>query len=159
MPEILYTVTLTQEERDYLHDLSHNGQRAAKTMLNALILLAVDRGEYQSQEKKSEKIIAETLNIGLRTINRLKKEFVEEGLEAALVRKPSPPRRVRYDGDAQARLTALACSKAPEGHASWSLRLLADKMVELEYAENISHETVRRLLKKANLSLGKRKNG
>jgi len=159
MPEILYTVTLTQEERDYLHDLSHNGQRAAKTMLNALILLAVDRGEYQSQEKKSEKIIAETLNIGLRTINRLKKEFVEEGLEAALVRKPSPPRRVRYDGDAQARLTALACSKAPEGHASWSLRLLADKMVELEYAENISHETVRRLLKKANLNLGKRKNG
>lgn len=159
MPEILYTVTLTQEERDYLHDLSHNGQRAAKTMLNALILLAVDRGEYQSQEKKSEKIIAETLNIGLRTINRLKKEFVEEGLEAALVRKPSPPRRIRYDGEAQAHLTALACSKAPEGHASWSLRLLADKMVELEYAENISHETVRQILKKANLNLGKRKNG
>lgn len=148
MPEIRYTVTLTQAERDYLRDLSHNGKRAAKTILNALILLAVDNGEYQPQEKKSERVIAETLNIGLRTINRLKKEFVEGGLEVALERKPSPPRRIRYDGDAQAHLTALACSKAPDGHATWSLRLLADKMVELEYAENISHETVRRLLKK-----------
>lgn len=159
MPEIRYTVTLSQEERSYLHELSHNGKRAAKTVLNALILLAVDKGRFQTHAKKTEQMIAETLNIGLRTINRLKKEFVEDGLEVALGRKPAAPRGIRYDGDTQAHLMALACSKAPAGHAAWSLRLLADKMVELNYAENISHETVRRILKKANLSLGKRKNG
>ena len=87
------------------------------------------------------------------------KRFVEEGFEAALERKPAVPRTPHYDGDFQAHLTALACSKAPDGHACWSLRLLADKIVELRYADKISHETVRRLLKKANLNLGKSRNG
>lgn len=159
MPKIEYRVTLTTEERELLHDISHNGKRSAKTVLNALILLAIDKGEYQKNIAKSDEAVAQILSVTARTIYNTKQRFVEEGLEAALERKPSPPRRIRYDGDTQAHLTALACSKAPDGHASWSLRLLADKMIELEYAENISHETVRRLLKKANLSLGKRKNG
>ena len=159
MPRLLYTVTLTKEERELLHEITHRGKHAARTISSALVLLAVDHGPFQDKSRKSEIEIAETLNITDRYINKIKQRFVEEGFEAALERKPSPPRRIRYDGDAQAHLTALACSKAPDGYASWSLRLLADKMVELEYAENISHETVRRILKKTNLNLGKRKNG
>lgn len=159
MPVISYKVTLSETERKELHDISHSGQRAARVILNALILLGVDRGEHQTAPKQSERELAAALHVSQCTVNNIKKRFVEDGFEAVFERKPSPPRRVRYDGDAQAHLTALACSKAPDGHAAWTLRLLADKMVELEYAENISHETVRRILKKANLSLGENKNG
>lgn len=158
MPVISYKVTLTQEERNELHELSHNGKRAARLILNALILLAVDRGKYQTQ-KQSERDIANTLHISPTSINNLKQRFVEEGLEAALGRKPMPSRGKKYDGDFEAHLTALACSKAPEGHARWSLRLLADRVIELQYTDKISHETIRQILKKTNLNLGKRKNG
>jgi transposase len=158
MPIISYKVTLTQKERDELHEISHNGKRAARLVLNALVFLAVDRGEHQTV-KQSERDIAETLHISPCSINNLKKRFVEEGLDAALERKPMPSRGKRHDGDFEAHLTALACSKAPEGHARWSLRLLADRVVELQYAEKISHETIRQILKKTNLNLGKSKNG
>lgn len=159
MATIRYRVTLSQEERAELHEISHNGKRAARLVLNALILLSVDQGEFRDKANRSEREIAETLRVSPATINNLKKRFVEEGFESALERKPSPPKRIRYDGDFEAHLTALACSEVPEGHAAWSLRLLADKVVELNYAESISHETVRQILKKANLNPGKRKNG
>ena len=100
--------------------------------------------------------ISKVLKIGMRTIDRVKKRFVEEGLEAAL--KMAPTSRVYeklVDGDMEAHLIALACGEPPKGFARWSLRLLADKLVELRYAEDISYETVRRTLKKTNLSLGK----
>jgi len=159
MPTISYRVTLTREERIKLHDISHNGKRSARVMLDALILLGVDQGEYQEHKNQSERDIATALHVSPGSINNLKKRFVEDGFEAALERKKLEPRPIHYDGDFQAHLTALACSHAPKGRACWSLRLLADKMVELKYVEKISHETVRRLLKKVNLSLGKRKNG
>lgn len=158
MPVVSYKVTLTREERDVLHEISHNGKRAARLVLNALVLLAVDRGEHQTG-KQAERDIAETLHISPCSINNLKRRFVEEGLDAALGRKPMPSRGKRQDGDFEAHLTALACSKAPEGRARWSLRLLADRVVELEYTDRISHETIRQILKKTSLSLGKRKSG
>ena len=158
MPTVTYKVTLTQEERDELHELSHNGKRAARVVLNALVLLAVDNGEYRT-EKQTERDIAATLHISPCSINNLKRRFVEEGLEAALERKPMPSRGKRHDGDFEAHLTALACSKAPEGHARWSLRLLADRVVELQYIDRISHETIRRILKKTNSNPGENRNG
>ncbi len=100
--------------------------------------------------------VARVLKIGVRTIDRVKKKFVEEGYEAALTNRPTT--RVyekKADGEVEAHLVALSCSKAPEGFSKWSLRLLADKMVELKYVEGISHETVRRVLKKTNCSPGK----
>ena len=93
--------------------------------------MGVDQGEFRDAPKQSERDLALTLHVSQCTVNNIKKRFVEEGFEPVLGRKPSPARKVRYDGDAQAYLTALACSKAPDGHANWSLRLLADKMVEL----------------------------
>lgn len=148
MPKISYRVTLTQEERNTLHEISHNGKRSARVILNALILLGVDQGEYQDHRNQSERDLSAALHVSPCSINNLKKRFVKEGFEAALERKPAVPRTPHYDGDFQAHLTALACSKAPDGRACWSLRLLADKIVELRYADKISHETVRRLLKK-----------
>jgi transposase len=99
--------------------------------------------------------VAEALGVSSRTIEHLKKRFVEDGLEAALERKPrdTPPREVIFDGAFEARLTALACSDAPEGRRRWTVRLLADKAVELKIAESVSHMTVQRVLKKTNLSL------
>ena len=158
MPTILYKVTLSQEERDKLHEISHSGKRAARVVLIALVLLAVDRGDFQTV-KQSERDIAKTLHISPCTINNIKKRFVEEGFDATLERKPMPARGKKYDGDFEAHLIASACSKAPEGHARWSLRLLADRVIELNYTDKISHESIRQILKKTNLSLGKKKNG
>ena len=111
MPIISYKVTLTKSEREELHDISHNGKRAARTVLNALILLGVDRGNYRDAVEQSERDLASALHVSQCTVNNIKRRFVEEGFEAALERKLSLPRRIRYDGDAQAHLTALACSK------------------------------------------------
>jgi transposase len=99
--------------------------------------------------------VAEALGVSSRSIEHLKKRFVEEGLESALKRKPrdKPPRDVKFDGAFEARLLALACSEAPEGHWRWTVRLLADKAVELQFAESVSHMTVQRVLKKTNFSL------
>lgn len=154
-----YKVTLTQEERKELEALSNKGKRAAQTMLNALILLACDEGEYQIERSINE-TIARVLNISMKTIDRVKKRFIEEGFDVALTGKPS--KRVycrKADGDFEAHLVALSCSAAPEGHKRWTLRLLADKVVELDYVDNISYETVRRVLKKTSLRLGKRMDG
>jgi transposase len=100
--------------------------------------------------------ISKVLKVGMRTIDRVKKKFIEEGLEASLERRPTTRLYERKaDGDLEAKLVTLCCSEPPKGFSKWSLRLLADKMVELKYVESISHVTVRSVLKKTNLSLGK----
>jgi transposase len=149
-----YRVTLTKEERDQLTEMTRTGTHAARKIIHALILLNVDRGPHN--ESQTNEDICKVLKIGMRTIDRVKKRFVEEGLDAAL--KMAPTSRVYdklVDGDMEAHLIALACGEPPKGFARWSLRLLADKLVELRYADGISYETVRRTLKKTNLSLGK----
>jgi len=150
-----YKVTLTQEERNQLTELTRTGTHAARKIIHALILLNVDRGSYNTEIQTNEDI-CKVLKIGMRTVDRVKKRFVEEGLESAL--KMAPTTRVYeqlVDGDMEAHVIALACGEPPEGYARWSLRLLADKLVELRITEGISYETVRRTLKKTNLSLGK----
>jgi transposase len=149
-----YKVTLTKEERDQLTEMTRTGTHAARKIIHALILLNVDRGSESKSQINED--ICKVLKIGMRTIDRVKKRFVEEGLESAL--KMAPTSRVYdklVDGDMEAHLIALACGEPPEGFARWSLRLLADKLVELRFSDSISYETVRRTLKKTNLSLGK----
>jgi transposase len=149
-----YKVTLTKEERDQLTEMTRTGTHAARKIIHALILLNVDRGSEAKSQINED--ICKVLKIGMRTIDRVKKRFVEEGLESAL--KMAPTSRVYdklVDGDMEAHLIALACGEPPEGFARWSLRLLADKLVELRFSDGISYETVRRTLKKTNLSLGK----
>jgi transposase len=154
-----YKVTLTNEERDQLISISRTGTHSAKKIIHSLILINVDRGEY-AEERQTNEEICKVLKIGMRTIDRVKKRFVEEGLDSSL--KMAPTSRMYeklVDGDMEAHLIALACGEPPKGFARWSLRLLADKMVELRITESISHETVRRTLKKTNLSLGELKGG
>jgi transposase len=155
---VKYKVTLTQEEKSLLLSITKGGTHTSKKVMHALILLNCDEGEYA--DKVNNEDVAKVLKIGTRTIDRVKKKFVEEGFEAAM--ENSPTTRIyerKVDGDMEAHLVALACSKAPEGFSKWSLRLLADKMVELEYIDDISYETVRRVLKKTNCSPGKSKVG
>jgi transposase len=154
-----YRVTLTNEEREELSATSKKGKHRSQKVLNALILLNSDEGEYQIKRSKNEDI-ANILQISMRKIDRIKKRFVEEGLEIAI--NGTKGQRVyakKADGDFEAHLVALSCSKPPEGFARWSLRLLADKVVELNYVDNISHESIRRVLKKTKLNLGKKKVG
>lgn len=151
---VKYRVTLTQKEREDLLSITKGGIHTSKKVIHALILLNCDEGEFS--EKVNNEDVAKVLKIGERTIDRLKKKFVEEGYDAALENRPTT--RVyerKADGDVEAHLIALSCSKAPEGFSRWSLRLLADKMIELEYVDNISYETVRRTLKKTNYVPGK----
>jgi hypothetical protein len=154
-----FIVTLTEEERNLLTGLTSKGKHRSQKVLNALILLACDEGEYQRNRSKNEEI-ARVLNTSMRKIDRVKKKFVLDGLNVALHgRKGSRVYVKKADGDFEAHLVALSCSKPPEGFARWTLRLLADKAVELDYIDSISHETVRRVLKKTNSSLGSEKDG
>jgi len=148
-----YRVTLTEQERNELDALTKRGKISARKFVHARALLLCDAGAGGPAWKDAD--AAEALGITSRTIEHIKKQFVEEGLEAALDRKPleKPPREIEFDGAFEARLVALACSDAPEGRARWTVRLLADKVVELEIAESVSHMTVQRILKKTNLSL------
>ena len=144
----IYTVTLTEDEREALYEITSKGRHNSQKVLNALILLNCDKGELNVNHSTNEEI-SRVLNISMRKIDRVKKRFVEEGLEVALNGKESE--RVyskKVDGDLEAHLVALSCSEPPEGFSRWSLRLLADKAVELGYVEEISHETVRRTLNK-----------
>ena len=148
-----YLVTLTNEERRSLRALISSGKGAARKLVHARILLKADSSRRGPGWGDAE--IAEGLEVGTATVERVRKRFVEEGLEAALVRrKPQRDYRRRLDGDGEAHLIALACSETPEGRARWTLRLLADRMVALEYVETLSKDTVRRVLKKTSLSLG-----
>jgi hypothetical protein len=154
-----YLVTLTKEERESLSALSSKGKSKSQKIINSLILLSCDEGEHQTARSTNEEI-SRVLKISMRKIDRVKKRFVEEGFETALEgRKSSRIYSKKADGDFEAHLIALSCSTAPEGFARWTLRLLADKVVELDYIDNISHETIRRVLKKTKLNLGNTRDG
>ena len=144
---ITYKVTLTKEEREELMAIINKGTHSSQRYRSAYIILNADRGEFADRVTNEE--MAKVLKVGMRTIDRIKRRFVEDGLDAALERKESERKYERKaDGDVEAHLIALSCGKPPKGFGRWSLRLLADKMVELKYVENISHETVRTVLKK-----------
>jgi len=144
-----YIVTLTQEERGMLQEMLSRGKAAARKLTHARILLKADVAA--GGPGWNDESIAEALEVGRATVERVRKEFVEEGLEAALDRrKPRRQYRRKLDGDGEAHLVALACQKPPEGRSRWTLRLLADRMVQLEYVDQISYQTVRRTLKKTN---------
>ncbi len=141
-------------EVEELKSIINKGSHTSQTFRAAYILLNCDEGEYS--EKVTNEQMSKVLKIGMRTIDRVKKKFIEEGMEATLERKPT--KRIyerKVDGDVEAKLVTLCCSDPPKGYAKWSLRLLADKMVELKYVESISYVKVREVLKKTNLSLGK----
>jgi transposase len=142
-----YVVRLTDEQRGHLEALVRRGRAHARKLLYARILLKSDAA--QGGPAWTDKRIAEAFEVSTATVARERRRFSEEDLEVALMpRKPGRPRRRVLDGRAEARLLALACSEPPEGRVSWTLRLLADRMVELGHVEGVSHETVRRTLKK-----------
>lgn len=148
MPTKRYVVTLSPDERDRLDALTRAGKRSARTITRARILLLADQGDGGPGWEDAR--VAEALGCGHRTVERVRERFVTDGLDAALSHKTpaTPPRSPVLDGAAEARLIALACSATPDGRKAWTLRMLADKLVELEVVEAISHETVRRALKK-----------
>ena len=143
-----YIVRLSGEERKLLKTLISSGKGPARMFTRARILLKADVGE--GGPSWPDEKIAEALDVTIQTIERVRKQLVEEGFEAVLSRRKYVQKvsRKKLDGDAEAHLIALACSETPEGYSRWSLRLLADRMVELGYVESISHEAVRRVLKK-----------
>jgi hypothetical protein len=150
-----YKVTLESAEREYLREITRKGNHKSQKVINALVMLNCDEGEFQDKKTINEGI-SSILKVSMRKIDRIKKRFIEEGLEMVLNgRKGERVYEKKADGDFEAHLVALSCSKPPKGFARWSLRLLADKVVELNYIDSISYETVRRVLKKRNQTLEK----
>ena len=150
---VKYKVTLDKEEREELETIITKGSHKSQKVINALILLNCDQGKFQERRIINEDVAA-VLNISMRKIDRVKKRFVEDGFDIALHgRKGERVYKKKADGDFEAHLVALSCSEPPEGFARWSLRLLADKAVELDYIDSVSYETVRRVLKKRNKTL------
>lgn len=144
-----YKVTLTQPERELLEEITKKGKRSAMIMRNAYILLNSDQSPGGKSQKDVD--IAAFLGITVRTVEKIREKFVLEGFETALYGKESTRKyNIKVDGDVEAHIIALSCGEPPKGQARWSLRLLADKMVELKYIEDISYETVRTVLKKTN---------
>lgn len=144
---VKYKVTLTKDERGELESIINKGSHTSQKFRNAYVLLNCDEGEYSEKATNSE--ISKILKVGMRTIDRIKKRFVEDGFDAVLERKStSREYEKKADGDFEARLIALSCSEPPKGFSRWSLRLLADKIVELKIVDSVSHETVRTVLKK-----------
>jgi len=151
-----YTIKLSKEEVEELTAIIQKGRHTSQAFRAAYILLNCDKGKYSQDSSITNAEITKILKVGSRTIDRIKKKFVEEGFESVLERRPSFQNYTKkMDGDLEAKLVTLCCSEPPEGHAKWSLRLLADKLVELNYVDSISHVSVRRALKKTNLNLGK----
>jgi transposase len=151
---IRYTIKLSKEEVKELMAIINKGSHTSHTFRTAYILLNCDEGDFS--EKVTNEQISKILKVGMRTIDRAKKRFMEEGFEAVLERRPSSRvYDVKIDGDVEAKLIQLCCSEPPPGFAKWSLRLLADKMVELRYVDSISHVSIGNVLKKTNLSLGR----
>jgi len=149
-----YIVNLAGKERRLLKALISSGEAKARKLTRARILLKADEGW-------TDKAISEALDVGHSTVARVRKRFVHTGLEAINQRKPRRRYERKLDGNAEAHLLALACSAPPKGRKQWTLRLLADKLVQLEEVDvdAVSHETVRQVLKKTNLSLGDTNNG
>jgi transposase len=147
-----YIVTLADDERAQLLALTKRGKVSARRLSRTHILLQADTG-------LSDDAIAQALHIGTATVERIRKRFVEDGLEAALSERPRPGGQRKLAGKQEAFLIALACSAPPEGRACWTMQLLANRLVELQVVEAISDETVRRTLKKTSLSRGRRRPG
>ncbi len=145
-----YLVTLNEEERQHLEKLTSSGKVSARQMKRAQILLKSDVPVNWSYER-----IMEAFNVSAVSVAKVRKTFVEQGLEVALQRK-KPEREYEHvlDGESEAHLIALACSEPPTGRKHWSLRLLQDRFVKLGHVDNISYETIRRVLKKTNLNPG-----
>lgn len=153
MPAKKYKVALSVEERQILQQMTTTGTIAAYKMNRARILLKAD--ENQADGGWADQEISAALDVSVATIERARHQFVEEGFEAVLSYKQGQQSRVRrLDGEQEAHLIALTCSDAPAGRVRWTLRLLAERMVELGQVEQISHETIRKTLKKTNSSLG-----
>ena len=153
---VKYVVRLTEEERARLRTMVHGGRCAATTLKHAWVLLKADADGPGWADPE----IARAYEVSLSTVHRIREAFVEEGLDAALVRKKPTGRHYRkLDGAQEARLLALACSRPPEGRARWTLRLLADKLVELEIVDSISPNCVRETLKKTNCGRTSRTTG
>lgn len=159
MPKIKYRFTLTPEEREMLEVITSKGKHNSQKVLNALILLNCDE-ESSMDLALREQDIANVLHVSGMKVHRVKQRFVEEGMDIALNGHNGKRAYERKaDGDFEARLVALSCSEPPKGHLRWSLRLLADTLVELNVVEEVSHETVRRVLKKTNSNLGRKSVG
>jgi len=149
-----YKVTLESEERHALEAMTRKGSHQSIKVVNALVLLNCDQGPSNPDRRKGEDV-ADILRISLRRIDRVKKRFVEDGLDVALgSRQGRRSYQRKADGAFEARLIALSCSEPPAGYSQWSLRLLADRSVELAYIDSVSYETVRRILKKTKSNLG-----
>jgi len=153
---VLYTIKLSQTEVEELTAIIKKGSHTSQAFRSAYILLNCDKGSFSANKDIVNADICKVLKIGERTIDRVKKKFIEEGFESVLERRPSSQKYVKKaDGDIEAKIVSICCSEPPEGYAKWSLRLIANKMVELKYIDYISHVTVGQVLKKTNLSLGK----
>ena len=147
-----YIVTLTAEERRSLMGLLSLGHGPTRKLTRARILLKADQGT--EGPGWSDQRISDALEVGLATIGRVRERYVHEGVEGALKRRPnSNPRSCKVDGEQEAHLVALSCRQPPAGHKRWTMRLLASKMVELDYIDSVSHETVRQVLKKRTQTL------
>ncbi len=159
MPKVKYRLALTDEERSEVETIVSKGKHNAQKVLNALILLNYDENAAMPRTLRDQDV-ADVLKVSAMKLHRVKQRFVEEGLEIALNgHKGQRAYEKKADGEFEAHLVALSCSEPPLGHIRWSLRMLADKVVELHYTDSISYETVRRVLKKTNSSLGKSKGG
>jgi hypothetical protein len=154
-----YIVTLDPEERQQLDRLVRSGRRSARAITRARILLLADQAE--NGPARDDARIAEALRCGVRTVERVRQRLVERGPEAALEHRPQerPSRQPALDGEAEARLIALACSAPPDGRKAWTLRLLAGRLVELEIVPAVSRDTVRRALKKTSCARTGRSSG
>jgi transposase len=152
MPAKQYRVSLTQDEREHLLDLTRRGKSSVRRVKRSLILCKADEGLSDQQ-------VSEALLVSPSTVSRVRRRFAEEGMESALTERPRPGQRRKLDGKQEAHLVAVACSQAPEGHTHWTLQLLANKVVQLKFSDSISLETVRQVLKKTNSNRGRRKSG
>ena len=152
MPSVKYIIELSDADRKTLQEVVSKGKSSAKAILRANILLASDRNNKRHMTVAE---IAETYHTTPTIVENVRTSYANNGLEATITRKKreTPPVPPKVTGDVEAHLIALACSDPPEGYEKWTLRLLADKCVELNYAESMSHMTVSRILKKTNLSL------
>jgi transposase len=148
----LYHVKLKEEERTYLGEITGKGKAGARKINRARVLLLADAGKRDHE-------IRDGVGVKASFVERTRQRFAEGGMERALNDLPRPGRKPKLDGKQEALLVALTCSESPEGHETWTMRLLADKLVELGVVEDISHETVRQTLKKTSLSPGNRSTG
>ena len=152
MPTTKYIIELTEADRKYLTDIVKKGNSPARTIMRANILLASDRGNNKHMTVAE---IASAFNTTPTTVHKVRTSYVNNGLEATINRKKrkTPPVPAKVTGDIEAHIVAMACGDPPEGYSRWSVRLIAEKCVELNYIDSISHMIVSRILKKTNLSL------